>query len=54
MDHQNRTDSSRVPALDLLRLGRPGQALANILLSVALCLGAVAAGHYAAVALNRH
>jgi CrcB protein len=46
--------SFSLQTLDLLRLGRPGQALANILLSVALCLGAVAAGHYAAVALNRH
>jgi len=38
--------------LDLARDGRPGEALANVALSVALCLAAVAAGHYGAAALN--
>ncbi|MDQ6685134.1 MAG: fluoride efflux transporter CrcB [Pseudomonadota bacterium] len=38
--------------LDLLREGEPLRALGNVLISVLACLAAVAAGHYAAVALN--
>ncbi len=38
--------------LDLLRTGAPLRALLNVLVSVLACLAAVAAGHYAAAALN--
>ena len=38
--------------LDLLRSGEPLRAMANVMISVAACLIAVAAGHYAAAALN--
>jgi CrcB protein len=38
--------------LDLLRSGATMRAAANILLSVVLCIGAVAAGHMAAARLN--
>ena len=44
--------SFSLQTLDLLRAGAPGRALTNIAISVALCLGAVALGHAAAVALN--
>ncbi len=43
--------SFSLQTLDLMRDGRIGQALANIGLSVALCLLAVAAGHYWAAAI---
>jgi CrcB protein len=39
--------------LNLVRDGEWTQAAGNIALSVALCLVAVTAGHYAAAALNR-
>jgi CrcB protein len=45
--------SFSLQTLDLLRQGRTDQALGNIGLSVLLCLLAVAAGHYGAVALQR-
>lgn len=45
--------SFSLQTLELLRHGRIGPALANIGLSVALCLAAVAAGHYGATALGR-
>ena len=38
--------------LDLLRLGAPGRAAANILASVLLCLAAVAVGHGLAWRMN--
>jgi len=38
--------------LDLLRGGAVGRAMLNVLLSVALCLCAVAAGHFIAAHLN--
>ncbi len=41
--------SFSLQTLDLLRDGRPGQALANVALSVLLCLGGVVAGHAAAM-----
>ena len=44
--------SFSLQTLDLLRAGAPGRALANIAVSVVLCLGAVALGHAAAAALN--
>ena len=44
--------SFSLQTLDLLRDGRAPQALANILLSVALCLAAVAIGHYGATAFG--
>ncbi len=44
--------SFSLQTLDLLRDGRTGQALANVLLSVALCIAAVTAGHVAAVVLK--
>jgi CrcB protein len=44
--------SFSLQTLDLLRGGAGGRALANVALSVLLCLAAVAAGHYAAAALN--
>ncbi len=48
--------SFSLQTLELMRDGRMGQAMANVLLSVALCLAAVAAGHAAATALatDRH
>lgn len=45
--------SFSLQTLDLARDGRVAQALANIGLSVVLCLMAVAAGHYGAAALPR-
>ncbi len=45
--------SFSLQTLDLLRDGRMGEAAANVALSVALCLGAVAAGHYGAGARHR-
>ncbi len=44
--------SFSLQTLDLLRDGRPGQALGNVFLSVLLCLAAVAAGHASAASLN--
>ena len=44
--------SFSLQTLDLLRAGAAGRALANIGLSVALCLAAVAAGHLLASQLN--
>ena len=44
--------SFSLQTLDLLRNGAIGRGLVNILLSVALCLCAVAAGHYLASHLN--
>ena len=44
--------SFSLQTLDLLRAGAPGRALANIVVSVALCFGAVALGHVAAAAMN--
>ena len=44
--------SFSLQTLDLARDGRPGQALGNIALSVLLCLGSVAVGHYAGEALR--
>ena len=38
--------------LDLMRFGSLPRAMANVLLSVTLCLAAVAAGHYLAACLN--
>ena len=37
--------SFSLESLELLRAGHPGRAAANILVSVALCLASVAAGH---------
>jgi len=44
--------SFSLQTLDLLRGGAPGRALANIVLSVALCLGAVSLGYLAAAHVN--
>ena len=44
--------SFSLQTLDLLRDGRPGQALGNVGLSVALCLGSVAVGTSAALMLR--
>ena len=44
--------SVSLQTLDLLRNGAIGRGLVNILLSVALCLCAVAAGHFLAAHLN--
>ncbi len=44
--------SFSLQTLDLLRDGRPGQALGNIALSVVLCIGSVAIGYSAALALR--
>jgi protein CrcB len=44
--------SFSLQTLDLARDGRFAQAMGNMALSVALCLTAVAAGHYGAVSLN--
>ena len=44
--------SFSLQTLDLLRGGAPGRALANIVLSVALCLGAATLGYLAAAHLN--
>ncbi len=38
--------------LDLLREGSPVRAVANVVLSVVLCIGAVAAGHWIAAQMN--
>jgi len=38
--------------LDLARAGAPGRAIANVVLSVLLCISAVALGHFAAARLN--
>jgi len=45
--------SFSLQTLDLLRAGRPGLAFWNVLLSVLLCLGAVAAGYGAAAGWTR-
>ena len=45
--------SFSLQTLELLRHGRAGPALANVGLSVAVCLAAVTAGHYGAAALGR-
>jgi len=45
--------SFSLQTLELARDGRPGQALANAALSLALCLASVAAGHYGAASLSR-
>ncbi len=45
--------SFSLQTLELFRQGRAAPALANVALSVALCLAAVAAGHYGAAALVR-
>jgi CrcB protein len=44
--------SFSLQTLDLLRAGALGRALANILLSVVLCLGSVAIGYAAGLKLN--
>ena len=44
--------SFSLQTLDLLRGGAPGRALANVALSVALCLGSVTLGYLAAAQLN--
>ena len=44
--------SFSLQTLDLLRSGAPGRAMLNVVLSVALCLVAVAAGHRLAAAVN--
>ncbi|MBE7217928.1 MAG: fluoride efflux transporter CrcB [Caulobacteraceae bacterium] len=44
--------SFSLQTLDLLRGGAAGRALINVGLSVALCVAAVALGHFAAAALN--
>jgi CrcB protein len=44
--------SFSLQTLDLLRAGAPVRALANIVLSVALCLGAVAIGYSSGAALG--
>lgn len=45
--------SFSLQTLDLLRGGAPGRALANILLSVTLCLGSVSLGYLYAAHLNK-
>ena len=45
--------SFSLQTLELARDGRMAQALGNIVLSVVLCIAAVAAGHYGAAAINR-
>lgn len=45
--------SFSLQTLELARDGRPGQALANVALSVCLCLASVTAGYLGAVALNQ-
>jgi CrcB protein len=44
--------SFSLQTLDLLRGDAPGRAFVNVAVSVLLCLGAVAVGHYAGAALN--
>ena len=44
--------SFSLQTLDLLRSGAPGRAAINVVLSVVLCVAAVAAGHYIAAGLN--
>jgi CrcB protein len=43
--------SFSLQTLELARAGQPGRALANVALSVILCLVSVAAGHYAAMSM---
>jgi protein CrcB len=45
--------SFSLQTLELARDGRMGQSFGNIVLSVMLCLAAVAIGHYGAAAINR-
>lgn len=44
--------SFSLQTLDLLRNGAPGRAAINVVVSVVLCVAAVAAGHYFAAAVN--
>lgn len=44
--------SFSLQTLDLLRGGAPGRALANVALSVALCLGSVTLGYLVAAQIN--
>ena len=44
--------SFSLQTLDLLRGDAPGRAVVNVVLSLVLCVAAVAAGHYVAAALN--
>jgi CrcB protein len=44
--------SFSLQTFDLMRGGAPGRAALNVLVSVAICLAAVAAGHYAAARFN--
>jgi CrcB protein len=44
--------SFSLQTFDLLRAGAPGRAAVNVAVSVALCLAAVAAGHYVAARFN--
>ena len=44
--------SFSLQTLDLLRAGRPGEALGNIVLSVVLCVAGAALGYYVAAAIN--
>lgn len=44
--------SFSLQTLDLIRTGAPLRAMANVALSVTLCVGAVAMGHYLAAMLN--
>ena len=44
--------SFSLQTFDLLRSGAPGRATMNVAVSVAVCLAAVAAGHYAAARFN--
>jgi CrcB protein len=44
--------SFSLQTLELLRLGMPGRAAANVALSVALCLASVSLGHAAAWRIN--
>ena len=44
--------SFSLQTLDLLRAGSLGRALANVGLSIALCLASVAAGHFLAAQMN--
>jgi CrcB protein len=44
--------SFSLQTFDLMRNGAPGRAALNVIVSVAACLAAVAAGHYTAARLN--
>jgi CrcB protein len=44
--------SFSLQTFDLMRNGAPGRAALNVVVSVALCLAAVAAGHFAAARFN--